>query len=138
MISSTRKLGVVVYLLGVILVGCGSGDLVGADSSADLAEGLNDILTDQGNPVDAQITDQGNPVDLPVAKDKVGADVGDSQTGSDTGGPVAMPEDAGVVFLHHSTGGVIFNGGVEQSVELYNAAHGTSYSIKAPNHPCPK
>jgi hypothetical protein len=38
------------------------------------------------------------------------------------GGPSAM-----VLFLHHSTGGVIWNGGVAAWLAAYNAAHGTAY-----------
>lgn len=34
-----------------------------------------------------------------------------------------------VIFLHHSTGGCVWEGGVEKCVKDYNAAHGTSYSI---------
>ena len=40
-----------------------------------------------------------------------------------------MPANARVIFLHHSTGGVIWGGGVPGWIDSYNSAHGTSYSI---------
>lgn len=40
-----------------------------------------------------------------------------------------MPANASVVFLHHSTGGVIWGGGVPEWIDDYNTTHGTSYSI---------
>ena len=32
-----------------------------------------------------------------------------------------------ILYLHHSTGGVIWNGGVSQWLAQYNAAQGTEY-----------
>jgi hypothetical protein len=40
-----------------------------------------------------------------------------------------LPNDARVIFLHHSTGGVIWGGGVPEWVADYNTANGTDYSI---------
>jgi hypothetical protein len=40
-----------------------------------------------------------------------------------------MPADASVGFLHHSTGGVIWGGGVPAWIDAYNTAHSTSYTI---------
>jgi hypothetical protein len=34
-----------------------------------------------------------------------------------------------IIFLHHSTGGVIWNGGVSSWIDNYNAENGTSYEI---------
>lgn len=51
-----------------------------------------------------------------------------------------MPANASVIFLHHSTGGVIWSGGVPKWIDDYNTAHGTSYSIievAYPNSPYP-
>jgi hypothetical protein len=52
------------------------------------------------------------------------------------------PGEAGVriIFLHHSTGGVIWEGGVERWFDDYNTAHGTDYQIEQrayPNDPYP-
>ena len=40
-----------------------------------------------------------------------------------------MSSSAKVIYLHHSTGGVIWDGGVEASIANYNTEHGTDYSI---------
>ena len=39
------------------------------------------------------------------------------------------PEGTPIIFLHHSTGGVIWEGGVESSLESYNSDHDTDYAI---------
>lgn len=46
-----------------------------------------------------------------------------------------MPDDASVVFLHHSTGGVIWAGGVPEWIADYDAAHATSYTITESAYP---
>jgi len=43
--------------------------------------------------------------------------------------PSPMPTNAKVVFLHHSTGGVIWSGGVPGWFDAYNTAHGSGYTI---------
>jgi hypothetical protein len=40
-----------------------------------------------------------------------------------------MPTDSRVILLHHSTGGVIWGGGVPEWFTDYNSAHSTSYLI---------
>ncbi|MBI5487216.1 MAG: hypothetical protein HY905_07780 [Deltaproteobacteria bacterium] len=40
-----------------------------------------------------------------------------------------MPDDAQIIYLHHSTGGVIWDGGVADAVAAYDDANGTSYAI---------
>ena len=52
----------------------------------------------------------------------------------------AMDSDASVIFLHHSTGNVIWNGGVAAFIINYNTVNSTSYTITAeayPNAPYP-
>jgi hypothetical protein len=39
------------------------------------------------------------------------------------------PEGTAIIFLHHSTGGVIWEGGVEGWIEAYNGEHDTDYAI---------
>ena len=46
-----------------------------------------------------------------------------------------MPSDAKALFLHHSTGGVIWGGGVPGWFDDYNAAHGTSYDVTETAYP---
>jgi len=43
--------------------------------------------------------------------------------------PEAAPGAARILFLHHSTGECVWNGGVPQWLEAYNAAHGATYAI---------
>ena len=46
-----------------------------------------------------------------------------------------LPVDARILLLHHSTGECIWNGGVPQWLEAYNAGHGTRYAIEERNFP---
>jgi len=48
---------------------------------------------------------------------------------------VVTGSSAKVVFLHHSTGGVIWAGGVPAWFTAYNAAHGTSYTVAEQLYP---
>ena len=41
-----------------------------------------------------------------------------------------LPADTRIVFLHHSTGEVVWNGGVPECVAAWNRAHGTRYTIE--------
>jgi len=41
----------------------------------------------------------------------------------------AAPNAARILFLHHSTGECVWNGGVADWFDAYNAAHGTRYAI---------
>jgi hypothetical protein len=41
-----------------------------------------------------------------------------------------LDEAAQVVFLHHSTGECIWNGGVREALERYNSGHSTRYTIE--------
>ena len=43
--------------------------------------------------------------------------------------PEAAPGAARILFLHHSTGECVWNGGVAQWFDAYNAAHNTHYAI---------
>jgi len=49
--------------------------------------------------------------------------------------PDAFPEDARIILLHHSTGECIWNGGVPQWFQAYNARNGTRYVIAERNFP---
>ena len=40
-----------------------------------------------------------------------------------------------IIYLHHSTGAVIWGGGVQDQVNAYNTAHGTQYQITEMNYP---
>jgi len=48
---------------------------------------------------------------------------------ADNGNAEPMSSSAKVIYLHHSTGGVIWDGGVDTAIANYNTNHGTKYSI---------
>ncbi|MGC4001406.1 MAG: hypothetical protein QM767_29685 [Anaeromyxobacter sp.] len=48
---------------------------------------------------------------------------------------VTPPGAARVGYLHHSTGGVVWGGGVADLLTAYNGAHGTSYTIEQRDYP---
>jgi hypothetical protein len=56
-------------------------------------------------------------------------------TSSSSGGGTNLGANAKIIFLHHSTGGVIWGGGVANSIASYNAAHSTSYQISERSFP---
>ncbi|MBW2453598.1 MAG: hypothetical protein JRI68_03770 [Deltaproteobacteria bacterium] len=62
--------------------------------------------------------------------------------GSTSSGGVAgaMPTDSSAVFLHHSTGGVIWGGGVTTALDAHNTANSTTYAatqVAYPDSPYP-
>jgi hypothetical protein len=75
-----------------------------------------------------------------------GASTGGASSTTDSGSPTgsttttsstepALPSDARVIFLHHSTGGVIWGGGVSEALAAYDAAHGKTYAIEEQAYP---
>jgi hypothetical protein len=46
-----------------------------------------------------------------------------------------MPGDANVIFLHHSTGNCVWNGGVPAWLANYNTANATTYAITETSYP---
>lgn len=59
---------------------------------------------------------------------------------ADTSVGVAFPKNSSIRYLHHSTGEVVWNGGVSICVSSHNSAHGTTYTISEvsyPNDPYP-
>lgn len=48
----------------------------------------------------------------------------------------ALPSNASIIFLHHSTGGGVWgDGNVESHMSAYNAEHGTNYAITEFSYP---
>lgn len=66
-----------------------------------------------------------------------GGSSSDNSSDSDGGGNIQEPlaNDARVIFLHHSTGSVIWNGGVSALLAQYNAANDKSYQMSQINYP---
>ncbi len=46
-----------------------------------------------------------------------------------------LPADASVVFLHHSTGGIIWNGGVADAIDAYNTVNDKNYTVTEVAYP---
>ncbi|MGB8931507.1 MAG: hypothetical protein WCC48_09710 [Anaeromyxobacteraceae bacterium] len=46
-----------------------------------------------------------------------------------------MTGDARIGYLHHSTGGVVWSGGVPSFIQSWNSAHGTRYRIAEESYP---
>jgi len=76
-----------------------------------------------------------------VASGGCGQDGGAAPTQEEAGAAPtqeqAETEEGGVriLFLHHSTGGVIWDGGVAEWFDDFNAAHGTNYQIAERAYP---
>ena len=56
-------------------------------------------------------------------------DQGTTPSDKGSGAQPALPANARVVFLHHSTGEVIWNGGIEPALNALNSQHNKSYQI---------
>ena len=46
-----------------------------------------------------------------------------------------LPQDASVIFLHHSTGGVIWGGGVAAAIDSYNSTNDMNYAVTEQAYP---
>lgn len=60
---------------------------------------------------------------------------GDRATQAEASDAEAVDDGVQIVFLHHSTGGVIWDGGVAGWFDAYNAKHGTPYRITERPYP---
>jgi hypothetical protein len=61
-----------------------------------------------------------------------------TSSGSSDNQELAMPPSAGftrIAFLHHSTGEVVWKGGVPQFIQAWNSAHSTKYAITELDYP---
>lgn len=106
------------FLLTLGLSGCTDAD---ADTGGD---GDGGATMDVNEETEGEVTG---------AADGVGETESDSAPDS---GPLAdLGDDASVLFLHHSTGGIVWNNGAENGFDAYNATNGTSYSISDAHFP---
>lgn len=64
-----------------------------------------------------------------------GACGGSATTTSRGGGTDDLGRDARIAYLHHSTGGAIWDGGVQGFIEDWNGSHGTRYVITGITYP---
>ena len=89
-------------------------------------ESGDDGVDDGGGDV-AETTDEGGSADDGIAPDD--GEARDEATSPDVTPGDPMPDDSRIIYLHHSTGGVIWGGGVPEEVAAYNTSNGTSYDI---------
>jgi hypothetical protein len=100
--------------------GCGGGSGPG-DEDADAASDPDAAPDVSGDPAVEPATDAApEPATDPAGDPPVGVDLG---------------PDASVVYLHHSTGGCIWNGGVPEWITDYNGSNATSYTIEEIAYP---
>ena len=105
-------------LLTIELSGCSDDD---TDTGGDGDGGGNtDVQQDGTADADGDVASDAEPDGV--------SDAG-SDSGTDSGALPPLGDDATVLFLHHSTGGVIWSNGAEDGFGEHNAANGTSYSI---------
>ncbi len=107
-------------------VSCGDDDSGGPrdDGGADVTETADDaVAPDTHDTTGDEASPPDTPVDVPV----------DSPADVPPGDP--MPDDTRIIFLHHSTGGVIWGGGVPAAVAAYNTANATTYEITERAYP---
>ncbi|MDP4197804.1 MAG: hypothetical protein Q8940_22350 [Bacteroidota bacterium] len=71
---------------------------------------------------------ESTPKDTPEVTPKTNVNSTDSNIIA-TENAKPMSSSAKVIYLHHSTGGVIWGGGVDTTIANYNTNHGTNYSI---------
>ncbi|MBW2264007.1 MAG: hypothetical protein JRG91_18755, partial [Deltaproteobacteria bacterium] len=95
---------------------CAGGS--GAGSADGDAAGEPDAAPDTAD--DPAVEPAADPASDPAGEPPVGVDLG---------------PDASVVYLHHSTGGCIWNGGVPEWITDYNASNATSYTIEEIAYP---
>ena len=96
-----------------VLLGCSSGS---SKKAAEDATSSNDVTTSTDTAAQ----------DVTTHPDGLTTDV---TTNLDAQDQTSMGSDVEILFLHHSTGGVIWGGGVEQWFTDYNSNQGTSYQI---------
>ncbi len=123
---------------GLLLATCSSGEPVEGLDAAESA-GLDAGSQAPGSDAAADLDAAGSPPGLDASV-PAGADAATPPPGPDAAAPLAdagasLPPTTRVIYLHHSTGGVIWNGGVPQALTAYNAAHGTSYAIEELAYP---
>jgi hypothetical protein len=108
-ISGTKFIGLLTIILFISTSGCSSN----SDTNNPTASENAQLVASESN---LTATTNVNRTDNNVVA-----------TGDENVKP--MSRSAKVIFLHHSTGGVIWNGGVETTIANYNTNHGTNYSI---------
>jgi len=93
------------------------------------------VLTPLGDTGKRVLLDQATAYDADSVYEINSTDRNSYRMDGESDPSAPMSTSAKVVFLHHSTGGVIWNGGVSTRISQYNASHNTSYSVTATDFP---
>lgn len=108
-ISKIKFIGLLIIILFISTSGCSSNSDTDNSNASENAQ----LVTSAHN--------------MTTTKNITSKDNNNITTGNENAEP--MSSSAKVIYLHHSTGGVIWDGGVDTAIENYNTNHGTSYSI---------
>jgi hypothetical protein len=115
-----RKAHAVLLVMILAAAACGGGS-GGGDADGDAASEPDAAPDAAGDPgVEPAADPAPDPTTDPAGEPPVGVDLG---------------PDASVVYLHHSTGGCIWNGGVPEWIADYNVSNATSYTITEVAYP---
>ena len=128
----SRWIGLTAMLALASFGACGDDDSGTPPDSGDTTETADDVGTPDvyDTPAD-EAAPPDTPVDVPA---DTPADM-PTDTPSDATPGDPMPDDTRIIYLHHSTGGVIWGGGVPDEVTTYNTANGTTYEITERAYP---
>lgn len=108
-ISKIKFIGLLIIILFISTSGCSSNSDTDNSNASENAQ----LVTSAHN--------------MTTTKNITSTDNNNIAAGNENAEP--MSSSAKVIYLHHSTGGVIWDGGVDTAIENYNTNHGTSYSI---------
>lgn len=108
-ISKIKFIGLLIIILFISTSGCSSNSDTDNSNASENAQ----LVTSAHN--------------MTTTKNITSKDNNNITAGNENAEP--MSSSAKVIYLHHSTGGVIWDGGVDTAIENYNTNHGTSYSI---------
>ena len=121
--DASLRIGLALALVCVALTGCGGGG--GSSGSPGSSSGVSSSGGSTSSSTSSGSTSSGGSTSSSTSS-------GGSSTSSSSGAPAGVVR---IAYLHHSTGGNIWGGGVPEYFTAYNAAHGTTYQITAITYP---
>ncbi len=132
----------IIFIIG--MVGCGEANSTTIDETENSPESTSSIPVStktepNGVPIDQHGT-EATPDDV-VTNPDITKSIPENNSprpeNTLTEEPITKPVDssASIIFLHHSTGGVIWGGGVSDLIESYNASNSTDYEITEQDFP---
>jgi hypothetical protein len=125
-IMLNSKTGLLLASVSVLLLACGGG---GGGNSA-----VSDTSSSGSNSSSSGSTSSSSGSTSSSTSSSSGSTSSSTSsssgsTSSSSSGGASLGSNAKIIFLHHSTGDVIWGGGVPSWFNSYNTAHSTSYQI---------